>query len=143
MDVKSVYLNGDLQETIYMRQPEGFVRKGKESLVLRLRKSLYSLKQAGRTWNAKMDATLKSHGFTAPDADQCIYIRRQHLILISLYVDDLLIACNRLFELKLYKQQLIASVTWRIWERSVSSLASVAFLTDVIERQLRRFMVHG
>jgi transposase InsO family protein len=108
MDVKSAYLNGDLAETIYMRQPEGFVLKGKESLVLKLLKSLYGLKQAGRTWNIKMDSTLKSHGFTALDADQCIYIRRQNsiLILISLYVDDLLIACNRVAELKLFKQQL-------------------------------------
>ncbi len=108
MDVKSAYLNGELEETIYMRQPEGFVQKGTESLVLQLRKSLYGLKQAGRTWNAKMDATLKGHSFTALDADQCIYIRRQHstFILISLYVDDLLIACNRLSELKLFKQQL-------------------------------------
>lgn len=108
MDVKSAYLNGELQETIYMRQPEGFVQKGKESLILRLRKSLYGLKQAGRTWNAKMDTTLKSHGFTALDADQCIYIRRKQssFILLSLYVDDLLIACNRLAELKQFKQQL-------------------------------------
>jgi hypothetical protein len=108
MDVKSAYLNGDLQETIYMRQPEGYVQKGKESLVLKLHKSLYGLKQAGRTWNTKMDSTLKSHGFTALDADQCIYIRRQHSIflLVSLYVDDLLIACNQLVELKLFKQQL-------------------------------------
>lgn len=108
MDVKSAYLNGELHETIYMRQPEGFVQAGKESLVLQLRKSLYGLKQAGRTWNVKMDATLKSHGFTALDADPCIYIRRQHssLMLLSLYVDDLLIACNRLAELKQFKPQL-------------------------------------
>jgi hypothetical protein len=108
MDVKSAYLNGELQETIYMRQPEGFVQSGKESLVLKLRKSLYGLKQAGRTWNAKMDATLKSHGFAALDADRCIYIRQQQstFILLSLYVDDLLIACNRLAELKQFKKQL-------------------------------------
>ena len=76
--------------------------------MIKLAKSLYGLKQAGRTWNAKMDATLKSHGFAALDADQCIYIRRQQstFILLSLYVDDLLIACNRLAELKQFKQQL-------------------------------------
>ena len=73
-----------------------------------------------------MDATLKSHSFTALDTDQCIYIRRQHstFILISLYVDDLLIACNRLAELKQFKQQLTR-------EFDVEDLGEASFVLGV------------
>ena len=55
MDVKAAYLNGELQETIYMRQPEGFEVQGKEDWVCLLEKGLYGLKQAGRVWNQKAD----------------------------------------------------------------------------------------
>ena len=51
MDVKTAFLNGDLDETIFMAQPEGFVVKGKEHLGCRLKKSIYGVKQASRQWN--------------------------------------------------------------------------------------------
>ena len=54
MDVQSAYLNGELEEEIYMEQPEGFIPEGKEDLVCKLHKSLYGLKQAGRTWHHKL-----------------------------------------------------------------------------------------
>jgi hypothetical protein len=53
MDVKSAFLNGDLKEEVYIHQRPGFVILGKENKVLRLRKALYGLRQAPRTWNAK------------------------------------------------------------------------------------------
>lgn len=98
MDVKSAYLNGELEEDIYMEQPEGFIVRGKEDWVCRLDKSLYGLKQAGRTWHQKIDTALKAQGFTPIQADQCIYVRRttSELIIIALYVDDLLLASNHL-----------------------------------------------
>lgn len=91
MDVKSAFLHGDLDEEIYMEQPQGFIQN--PSLVCRLRKSLYGLKQAPRAWYAKMDSFLLSAGFTRCHSDPNVYILRQHdshLILV-LYVDDLII----------------------------------------------------
>ena len=61
MDVKSAFLHGDLEEAIYMKQPEGFIDD--PSLVCRLRKSLYGLKQALRAWYSKIDALLISQNF--------------------------------------------------------------------------------
>ena len=72
MDVKAAFLNGDLQETVYMRQPEGFEVQGKEDWVCLLNKALYGLKQACRVWNLKADKFLRKLGFTPLDADRCV-----------------------------------------------------------------------
>jgi hypothetical protein len=63
MDVKSTFLNGDLKEEVYVHQPLGFAIPDKEDKVLRLRKTLYGLRQASRAWNTKLDSTLKGMGF--------------------------------------------------------------------------------
>ncbi|CAI9776387.1 unnamed protein product [Fraxinus pennsylvanica] len=63
IDVKTVFLNGDLSEMVYMRQSEGFVVKGKENLVCKLNKSLYGLKQASRQWYLKFEDVVTSLGF--------------------------------------------------------------------------------
>ena len=63
MDVKSAFLNGDLKEEVYVKQPPGFTVAGKEKMVYHLRKALYGIRQAPRAWNAKLDATLKEMGF--------------------------------------------------------------------------------
>jgi hypothetical protein len=55
MDVKSAFLNGDLEEEVYVLQPPGFVIEGQERKVLRQNKALYGLKQAPRAWNTKLD----------------------------------------------------------------------------------------
>lgn len=72
MDVKSAFLHGDLDEEIYMEQPQGFIQD--TSLVCRLRKSLYGLKQAPRAWYAKMDSSLISTGFTSCHSNPNVYI---------------------------------------------------------------------
>ena len=63
MDVKTAFLNGELEEEIYIEQPEGFVVPGKEKKVCKLIKSLYGLKQAPKQWHAKFDKTMLSNGF--------------------------------------------------------------------------------
>jgi transposase InsO family protein len=110
MDVKSAYLNGTLEETIYMRQPEGFEEKGKEQFVCLLKKGLYGLKQAGRCWNHTIDPALQKLGLIPSDKDNCVYFHRSNneMIIICLYVDDLFLftASSRL--LKQFKQGLKA-----------------------------------
>jgi len=69
MDVKTAFLNGELEEEIYMEQLQGFVHQGGEHLVCKLHKSLYGLKQSPRAWNQKLEAFLKSIEFIVEDYD--------------------------------------------------------------------------
>ena len=96
MDVKTAFLNGDLNEIIFMAQPEGFAIKGKEHMGCKLKKSIYGLKQASRQWNLKFDEIIKKFGFKENDVDSCIYVKVKggKLIILVLYVDDILLACN-------------------------------------------------
>ena len=63
MDVKSAFLNGVLEEEVYIEQPNGYVVKGQEDKVLKLKKALYGLKQAPRAWNSRIDKYLKENGY--------------------------------------------------------------------------------
>ena len=63
MDIKTAFLNGDLEENVYMAQPKGFVVKGKERMGCRSKKSIYGLKQASRQWYLKFDSTIRKFGF--------------------------------------------------------------------------------
>ena len=75
MDVKIAFLNGDLNEEIYMDQPEGFISLGQEKKVCRLVKSLYGLKQAPKQWHEKFDKVMMSNGFTINECDKCVYVK--------------------------------------------------------------------
>jgi hypothetical protein len=91
MDVKNSFLHGDLSKDIYMEQPQGFMQDS--SLVCRLKKSLYGLKQALRAWYAMMDSYLLSLNFVRCKSYPNVYMLRtvDSLLLLVLYVDDLLI----------------------------------------------------
>jgi hypothetical protein len=69
MDVKTTFLNGELEEEIYMTQPDGIVVKGQEDKVCKLQKSLYDLKQAPKRWHDKFDVTLISADFSVNMVD--------------------------------------------------------------------------
>ena len=89
MDVKCAFLNGYLTEEIYMQQPQGFSTN--PSLLCRLRKSLYGLKQGPRAWYAKIDSFLLSLNFVQCKSDSNVYLKviNGSLMIIVLYVDDL------------------------------------------------------
>ncbi|GJV68588.1 retrovirus-related pol polyprotein from transposon TNT 1-94 [Tanacetum coccineum] len=93
MDVKTAFLNGDLEEEIYMNQPEGFIAPGQEGKVCRLVKSLYGLKQAPKQWHQKFDHTMLESGFKINECDKCVYVKDTSAgyVILCLYVDDMLI----------------------------------------------------
>uniref|UniRef100_A0A2N9HDI0 CCHC-type domain-containing protein n=1 Tax=Fagus sylvatica TaxID=28930 RepID=A0A2N9HDI0_FAGSY len=93
MDVKTAFLNGDLDEEVYMDQPEGFVLPGNEKKVCKLVKSLYGLKQAPKQWHEKFDTVILANGFKHNGADKCVYSKftSEYGVIVCLYVDDMLI----------------------------------------------------
>ena len=93
MDVKNAFLNGDLQEEVYMEQPKGYVHPDFLHYVCRLKKALYGLKQAPRAWIDRMSRFLQSIGFEINKADHSLYVKKTGcgLIVIVIYVDDLII----------------------------------------------------
>ena len=101
LDVKTAFLHGDLEEELYMRQPEGFIKEDRKNLVCRLKKSLYGLKQAPRQWYKKFDSFMSSHGFTRCQADHCCYFKKidNNFIILLLYVDDMLVAGSNMQEI--------------------------------------------
>ena len=98
MDVKTAFLNGNLEEEIYMDQPEGFSVKGKEHMVCKLKKSIYGFKHASRQWYLKFNDTITSFGFQENTVDRCIYMKvsGSKFIFLVLYVDDIFLATNDL-----------------------------------------------
>ncbi|KXJ79381.1 hypothetical protein RP20_CCG001046 [Aedes albopictus] len=94
-DVKTAYLNGELEESIFMRQPPGYEDENRDA-VCSLQKSLYGLKQAGYVWNKKFDQVLKRMKFQQSKNDPCLYVRRngKGYTYLVIYVDDMVIACN-------------------------------------------------
>ena len=96
MDVKASFLNGSLEETIYMVQPEGLIAKGQEKKVCKLQKSIYGLKQASRSWNIRFNTSVRSFGFIQYPNEPCVYKRSSGNVIVFLifYVDDILIIGN-------------------------------------------------
>ncbi|KAG8503402.1 hypothetical protein CXB51_001378 [Gossypium anomalum] len=94
LDVKTAFLHGELDEDIYMQQPEGFTVSEKEDYVCFLKKSLYSLKQSPRQWYKRFDSFMTSHDFKRSSFDSCVYFKKNNdgsFVYLLLYVDDMLI----------------------------------------------------
>jgi hypothetical protein len=91
MDVKTTFLNGVIEEELYIEQPQGFEVEDRKTHVCKLKKALYGLKQAARAWYGRIDNFLTSLSFTKSKADSNLYFKvmnDEHVILL-LYVDDL------------------------------------------------------
>ncbi|KAE8541144.1 hypothetical protein D1P53_002499 [Cryptococcus gattii VGV] len=106
VDIKAAFLNGDLEETIYLEAPEGSNIPANK--ILLLNKSLYGLRQSPRCFNKALDQWLKSQGLKPTRADPCFYVRccEGELLMLSVHVDDQLIACNSRKTLDEFKQKL-------------------------------------
>jgi hypothetical protein len=92
MDLKSAFLNGELEEEVYIEQPEGFQLSGNTDYVCKLKKALYGLKQAPRAWYSRLDKYLQQARFRKGSADNNIYIKvsQDSILLIEVYVDDII-----------------------------------------------------
>jgi hypothetical protein len=89
--MKTTFLNGIIEDEVYIELPKGFVVHGKESHVCRLKKALYGLKHASRAWYTRIDIYLQSLGFTKSDVDSNLYYKvvENNPLIMVLYVDDL------------------------------------------------------
>ena len=96
MDVKTTFLNENLEEEVNMAQPEGFISSGRTNQVYKLNRSIYRLKQVLRSWNIHFNETVKSFGFIKNMDESCVYKRNSEstTIFLVLYVDDILLIEN-------------------------------------------------
>ncbi len=89
MDAITAFLQGDIEENIYVEQPEGLADGTQR--VYKLKKAMYGLKQAGRQWNLKLEAALESFGLKKSKMDPCVYFNDNLSLMVAIYVDDILI----------------------------------------------------
>lgn len=96
MDVKIAFPNGDIDEIIYMTQPENFEIGDTKFMVCKLKRSIYGTKQASCMWNRKFHQTIVSYDFDSNVVKNCIYhkLSESKYIFHVLYVDDILLACK-------------------------------------------------
>ena len=96
MDVKTTFLNGVIEEEVYIEHPQGFEVEDRHTHVCKLKKALYGLKQAPRAWYERIDSFLSSMGFTKSKADPNLYLKvvEDEPVILLLYVDDLFLTGN-------------------------------------------------
>ncbi|KAI5333016.1 hypothetical protein L3X38_023145 [Prunus dulcis] len=97
LDVKNVFLHGDLEEEVFMRQPQGFEDSKYPTHVCQLRKYLYGLKQAPKAWNAKFTGHLPAIGFTVSHSDPSLFVKHvgSDSVILLLYVDDIILTGSK------------------------------------------------
>jgi hypothetical protein len=93
MNVKTTFLNGIIEEEVYIEKPEGFETFDRESHVCRLKRALYGLKQAPRAWYTRIDSYFTGLGFTKSEVYPNLYqfVVEGKILIIVLYVDDLIL----------------------------------------------------
>ena len=108
MDVKNAFLNGSLQEEVYMHQPKGFKHEKYPHYVCKLKKELYGLKQAPRAWCKRSGRLLKHIGFEQSKADYSLYVLHtdKGSVLVAIYVDDLIVIGDNVSAIGMLKKQL-------------------------------------
>ena len=107
MDVKSAFLNGVLKEEVYLEQPPGFMKKGEENKVYKLKKALYGLKQSPRAWYSRINSYFENGLHKCP-YEHTLYIKESsngNFIILSLYVDDLIFTGGDMVMLNKFKNQ--------------------------------------
>ena len=108
MDVVTAFLNGELQEEIYMQQPPGYEVPGKERMVCKLKKSLYGLKQSPSCWNKSFQDFMLNLDLKQSTADPCVFIQDESnfMTIVAVYVDDLIVMSTSLEKLDVVRKAL-------------------------------------
>jgi hypothetical protein len=139
LDVKTAFLYGNLDEELYMEQPEGFVVKGQERKVYRLKKALYGLKQAAIAWNKQANKSLMKLGFKRCLSDTGIYTltENNHTLVVVLYVDDVLFMGNNMLLLKEKKTAFM-----KMWEcRDLGPISEYLRMKIVRDRNNKKLII--
>ncbi|GJR82618.1 retrovirus-related pol polyprotein from transposon TNT 1-94 [Tanacetum coccineum] len=134
LDVKTTFLHGDLDEDIYMTQPEGFqLAEKEENLVCKLKKSLYGLKQAPRQWYLKLNSIIQRAGYKRCAMDHCCYLKKvgSSFIILLLYVDDMLVVGFDMPKFKKLKRRRMAKIPY------ASAVGSVMYAMEAVKWLLR------
>ena len=126
MDVKTALLNGNLEEEVYMIQPDGFISKKSPDKVCKLLKSIYGLKQASRSWNIRFDEVIRSYDFVKNEDEPCVYrkVSGSVIIFLVLYVDDVLVIRNDVGILSIVK-------TWLSKNISMKDLGEASYILGI------------
>lgn len=144
-DVKTAFLYGDLEEQVYMRQPEGF--DDKSGKVCKLMKSLYGLKQSSRCWNKKFTKFIKENQLIQSVADPCVFTSEDKTLILALYVDDGLIAAtsedkirdvisqlSKYFEMKFFRAECFLGLEIERYDDGSISLHQTNYSRKIISR---------
>ncbi|RVW34837.1 Retrovirus-related Pol polyprotein from transposon RE1 [Vitis vinifera] len=110
LDIKNVFLNGDLEEEVYMEIPPGFEESMAKNQVCKLQKSLYGLKQSPRAWFDRFTKTVLKLGYKQGQADHTLFVKKSHagkLAILIVYVDDIILSGNDMGELQNLKKYLL------------------------------------
>jgi len=151
MDVKTAFLNGYLEEDLYMVQPEGFTDPKNPKKVCKLKRSIYGLKQASRSWNHRFDQVIKENGFHRSVEEPCLYIKSSgsKIVFLILYVDDILLIGNDkplLTSVKVWlknhfqmkdlgeAQRILGIRIFRDRSRRMLSLSQESYIDKILER---------
>ncbi|XLT27854.1 hypothetical protein HN873_059146, partial [Arachis hypogaea] len=132
MDVKSAFLNGTLEEEVYVEQPAGYEVLGKEDKVYKLKKALYGLKQAPRAWYKKIDSYFIENGFRRCPFEHTLYIKFVEpgdILIVCLYVDDLIFTGNNLKIIAEFREAMI-----KHFEMTDMGLMSYFLGIEVVQR---------
>lgn len=144
-DVTSAFLNGVIDEEVYIKPPMGV--KAKKNTCLRLNKALYGLKQAPRSWYKTLSTTLSELGFKQSDTDLCLFIRHNpSILLIGIYVDDglmigecpddcrkMLDALKNKFEMRKIDSGIFLNIRFRLIEDGII-IDQQRYAADIVER---------
>ena len=126
MDMKTAFLNGYLEEDIYMEQPLGFTSSDSDHKVCKLQRSIYGLKQASRSWNTHFNDMIKKFGLIKNDEEPCVFkkVSGSVIIFLLLYVDDILLIGNDISILTTIK-------IWLSKEFSMKDLGEAFFILEI------------